>query len=109
MKALISRLNLFTVILFLAVIASFLQLDYMGRSIFSEVFSTYWVQSSNWLSNEACAVIGCGTETVKQVAPAMVGFKPERIVMGSVNIDLPVVSVPLENGTWDVRPHVANF
>lgn len=34
---------------------------------------------------------------------------PDRIVMKTVGIDLPVVSVPFENGTWKVNPGVANF
>ena len=36
-------------------------------------------------------------------------FKPDRIVIDSVGIDLPVVSVPLKNGTWKVNANVANF
>jgi len=36
-------------------------------------------------------------------------FKPNRIIIEKVGIDLPVVSVPLVNGTWVVNPQVANY
>jgi LPXTG-site transpeptidase (sortase) family protein len=36
-------------------------------------------------------------------------FVPEHIKIENANIDLPVVSVPLENGTWKVNAGVANF
>lgn len=36
-------------------------------------------------------------------------FVPERIIIKSVDIDLPVVSVPLTNGSWQVNAGVANF
>jgi LPXTG-site transpeptidase (sortase) family protein len=37
------------------------------------------------------------------------GLVPELIKIESVNIDLPVVSVPLSQGTWKVYDKVANF
>jgi len=37
------------------------------------------------------------------------GFVPEQIVIESVGINLPVVSVSLEGGTWEVIDGVANY
>ncbi|MFC1727363.1 sortase [Patescibacteria group bacterium] len=34
---------------------------------------------------------------------------PERLIIESVGINLPVISVPLENGTWRVTDRVANY
>lgn len=57
-----------------------------------------------------------GTNTVQKVTPVASAsadvnqpFTPERIIIKSVNIDLPVVSVPLTNGTWQVNAGVANY
>lgn len=36
-------------------------------------------------------------------------FTPEHIVIENAEIDLPILSVPLENGTWKVNAKVANF
>jgi LPXTG-site transpeptidase (sortase) family protein len=36
-------------------------------------------------------------------------FVPERIIIEKAEIDLPIVSVPLENGTWQVNAGVANY
>lgn len=51
-------------------------------------------------------------ETVA-VDPCVLGeedsLTPNRIVMSTVHIDLPVVSVPFENGTWKVNSGVANY
>lgn len=38
-----------------------------------------------------------------------VEFIPERIVIPNASIDLPVVTVPMTNGTWEVYPGVANY
>jgi LPXTG-site transpeptidase (sortase) family protein len=46
---------------------------------------------------------------VKNEDSEIVPFKPERIVIESLKIDLPVISVPLINGTWQVHAKVANF
>jgi LPXTG-site transpeptidase (sortase) family protein len=34
---------------------------------------------------------------------------PERLIIKNVEIDLPIFSVPLENGTWKVNDFVANY
>lgn len=36
-------------------------------------------------------------------------FVPQHITIQRADIDLPIVSVPLENGTWKVNDKVANF
>ncbi len=46
----------------------------------------------------------CSGETEK-----VVEFVPEHITIPDTNIDLNVVSVPLENGTWKVFSGVANY
>jgi sortase A len=45
----------------------------------------------------------CSNESEK------IEFVPSHITIANANIDLPVVSVPLENGTWKVNTGVANF
>lgn len=34
---------------------------------------------------------------------------PEKITIGKINLELPIVLVPLQNGTWYVNSEVANF
>ncbi|HOV29740.1 MAG TPA: sortase [Candidatus Dojkabacteria bacterium] len=34
---------------------------------------------------------------------------PDRIVIEKLNLDLPVTPVELQNGTWEVKPNVANY
>jgi len=49
-------------------------------------------------------------KTCKNEKTAFEGnFMPDRIQMDKVGIDLPVVHVPLRNGTWQVNTGVANF
>jgi len=38
-----------------------------------------------------------------------IDFIPERITIANAQIDLPIVSVPLQNGTWAVHTGVANY
>src|SRR3989344_3229149 len=38
-----------------------------------------------------------------------VQFTPERIIIPGIQINLPIQSVPLENGTWKVNEGVANY
>jgi LPXTG-site transpeptidase (sortase) family protein len=45
-----------------------------------------------------------GSDTQAEIA-----FVPDHIVIDNANIDLAVVSVPLENGTWSVTTGVANY
>ncbi len=49
--------------------------------------------------------VDCVVETPKEV----ISFTPTRVVMEKAGIDLPVVSVPMENGTWKVSDAVANY
>lgn len=36
-------------------------------------------------------------------------LQPEKIVIEKIKVDLPVVAMPLKDGTWEVQPHVANY
>lgn len=36
-------------------------------------------------------------------------LQPDRISIAKINLELPVIAVPLENGTWEVKPNVANY
>ena len=45
-----------------------------------------------------------GSDEHKQIE-----FVPEHITIPNANIDLGIVSVPLENGTWKVNTGVANY
>lgn len=81
-------------------IPSILQLYTMGDRLISGMGGF-----SFSLSNAAQVSVTVTPEPTKQE----IAFVPERIVMEAANIDLPVVSQPLKNGTWDVTPKVANF
>ena len=37
------------------------------------------------------------------------GLVPERLIIESIELDLPVTPVPLKNGTWQVNDYVANY
>jgi LPXTG-site transpeptidase (sortase) family protein len=101
------RINIFTVIIIMAVVTSLFQLDYLRKGFFSKVLDYSWVQGSLW-PNHTAVCTHCGTETTVPES-RVVTFTPERIIIDSTKIDLPVVSVPLKNGTWEVTPHVANY
>jgi LPXTG-site transpeptidase (sortase) family protein len=94
------RLNsTYSAIFFIAAAASVLQLSLLGNGLASRV------ERSN--PAPAAAVIKHVTPTQGAVKNA--GFVPTHITMTKVGIDLPVVSVPLKNGTWEVFDKVANF
>jgi LPXTG-site transpeptidase (sortase) family protein len=99
MKILRIQNNLYLVIIIMTLLASLMQLNLLGTGI---------------LSRFTDAQEGHSAASVKpSVAPTSEaeakGFTPQRIVIDKVHIDLPIVSVPLVNGTWAVQPHVANF
>lgn len=48
-------------------------------------------------------------EEVNEVIPVDGGVIPERIVIDTLNLDLSVVPVEMENGTWEVLADVANY
>ena len=97
-----NRLNIYIVLLTVAVSASLLQLGGLGNGLYSQ-FHQAWVNSS--LQSHGCT--DCGTPTV--TPGQQIEFKPERITITDSNIDLKVVSIPLKNGTWEVVPKVANY
>lgn len=48
-------------------------------------------------------------EEVKAVAIEDISLIPEKISISKINLSLPIVSVPMKNGTWEVKPGVANY
>ena len=80
----------------------------------------YWVSEVYALPQKVFAHIrpvNSGT-MVEPVSHSLLGgdsalpsseFYPTRILVPAVQIDLEVVQVPLENGTWEVHPRVANY
>jgi LPXTG-site transpeptidase (sortase) family protein len=82
--------NRYVLIMGIIFVLSLLQLNLLGRGIFS-TFNE---------DTQAPAVVT--EEKAKE-------FVPTRIQIEKANIDLPVVSVPLKNGTWEVYPKTANF
>lgn len=99
MKTIQSYINIYTVILLATLCASIWQMSLLGKGLAADI-------------NLQAPV--ADTAPVAKTAPVATvnnttGFKPERIVIDKVGIDLPVVSVPLKNGTWAVNPHVANY
>lgn len=91
----------------LIVVGSLFQVDYLRKGLTFLNLDFSWVQG-NLLNRSDSPCLNCGAETTKMEAVS-ISFKPERIIISSVDIDLKVVSVPLKNGTWDVLPQVANF
>ncbi|NTV31334.1 sortase [candidate division WWE3 bacterium] len=47
--------------------------------------------------------------SVGPVDPLQGEFVPQQIQISQAGIDLPIIPVPLENGTWQVNDNVANF
>ncbi len=93
MKFLLNRVNIFAVFLLTTAILSFVTLDQK----FAQVVDAGDGECAN------CYV------SVDVEQENVISFTPERVVMEKAGIDLPVVSVPMENGTWEVHPGVANF
>jgi sortase A len=79
--------------------ASLLQLNALGAGIIGKIFTP----------QESAGNVVVPTQRPTPVKTDKPIFTPERIIIKKVNIDLPVVSVPLKNGTWYVNPKVANF
>lgn len=99
MKILGLNKNIYTVIIILTVLASLLQLNLLGIGISSRFTGRDSMKIPLPAKQNAVAVVNPETEE----------FTPEKIVIKDAGISLPVVSVPLENGTWQVYPQVANF
>lgn len=83
----------------MAAFASVYQLGSLGNGISASVEKSFE------------PTIAPSMPTVAPVKPALPKntFKPTRIVISDVEIDLPIVSQPLKKGTWDVMPQVANY
>lgn len=92
MKFLLAKNNIFAVILLMIVLLSFVKLD------------------KTWVRGESSAQSVCTNCEIQEATDVpVISFTPTRIVMEKAGIDLPVVSVPIENGTWEVHPGVANY
>ncbi len=93
------KVSVYTTIFVLAAFASIAQLGALGTGVSSTVANSQELTATPFASK---------TPTVTPVK-TLSAFTPERIVISSVEIDLPVFSVPLRDGTWELLPHVANF
>src|SRR4051812_22914915 len=108
MRGILSRVNTFTIFFILILLASIIQVTSLKDNVLSKVVDEVWVQTSLLMKLGNGCTGNCGTETTASNI-ASVSFKPERVVMASIHKDLPVVSVPLKSGTWEVYPSVANY
>jgi len=97
------RFNLYTAIIVLTFLASIFQLRFLESGIISRFSNLIQTNAATIPVKEKLAA-AFSTQSTQSVS-----FTPERIVIEKVSIDLPVESVPLKNGTWEVNPHVANF
>lgn len=103
--------NIFAVMITMTVLASLIQLGSLNNQMFNGDKISEWVQGLTWAktTSEACTA-NCGTEVTQDAkAEKNITFTPERIVIESINLDKPVISVPLKNGTWAVQDGVANY
>lgn len=57
----------------------------------------------------SCSASPSATPSSSAKTDTSASFVPEHIVIDKVTMALPIVSVPLQNGTWAVHPHVANY
>ncbi len=93
------KVSIYTTIFVLAAFASIFQLSSLGNGLSATV-----ANSQELTATPVTPV----TPTITPVK-TLSAFTPERVVISSVEIDLPIFSVPLKDGTWEVLPHVANF
>lgn len=95
-------INTFTIIFVLAAVFSIAQLGALGNGI-TMTFAEY--------INPTPTIVPTQVPTPSPTQPAMPAntFKPERITIADVDIDLLVFSQPDKGGSRDVLPHVANF
>lgn len=96
------KFNLFAAILVATVFASVMQLNLLGQGIYAQLNQPEEMHSSVPLQQFPTTPTVTPHEDIK-------AFKPERIVIPSINMDLDIVSVPLKNGTWAVNDGVANY
>jgi LPXTG-site transpeptidase (sortase) family protein len=96
------RFNIFATILIVTILASIMQLNLLGQGIYAQLNQPEEMHSSVPLQQFKTSPTPAPKETIK-------AFKPERIVISSIKMDLDVVSVPLKNGTWVVNDGVANY
>jgi LPXTG-site transpeptidase (sortase) family protein len=98
MKLLGLNKNIYTVIIIFTILASLIQLNFLGSGILSRFYAA---EQNAKIPVQQVAGVAAQQKTEE--------FTPLKIEIAKVGISLPVVSVPLENGTWQVYPHVANF
>ncbi len=108
MKVLRIKLNTFTIIVMMTVLASLIQLGSLKNDFFNGSNISEWVQSLSWNNTSDACTADCGTEITEDEIKNK-GFKPDRIVVKSITLDKKVVSVPLKNGTWAVNDAVGNY
>lgn len=102
-KVLGSIFNMYTGIVVITLAASAMQLNLLSNGILLKQ-KTPDVNAGSFFAPEQ--------KPLPSIAPTEtehISFKPTRIVIGSIGINLRVVSVPLVNGTWQVNSGVANF
>lgn len=97
---------MFAIILTMIVLASLVQLGSLNHMI-SGANIQEWVQGLSWAKTTDTCTTECGTGTTQPTEEKT--FKPERIVIESIQMDKKVVSVPLQNGTWAVNDGVGNY
>lgn len=101
-RAKIFKFNIFAAILAMTVLASIVQLNFLGRGIYAQLNQPEEMHSSVPLQQFSTSPTVTPQEAFKE-------FKPERIIIPQIKMDLDVVSVPLKNGTWVVNDGVANY
>lgn len=86
----------YSVILILVLLVSLIQLNLLINGIYSVYQAKNEVQAQE-----------IGVQPAPTSVP--VNFTPAEIIIPKIKLDLPIISVPVMNGTWQVNKDVANF
>ncbi len=88
------------------VVISLIQILSLMNGIFGKIPDEKEMEKDLLSSSPKNLIKPCNNE---KPAEEKVKFIPKRIIIDKVGIDLPVVSVPLKGGTWQVNTGVANY
>lgn len=84
----------------------YFQLNNLASGLISKVANEEAEAAQSPLPEDRYSFIACPgkTNTDKNVS-----FVPTRLVINKINVNLPIVSQPMKNGTWAVTPKAANY
>lgn len=102
------KLNLFTLIVPIIAMVSIVQIGSLQKELMAYINPDNWEQYYARVYQSSICITSCSLpEESTQIINTT--FKPERLVAPSVQLEKEIVSVPLHNGTWEVKDDVANY